>query len=275
MKKIILLISVLVILTFALEVFALEVGWPKSPGIPGVNLTDDSNLADLIRYFYEWGIAFGGLAVFIALVIAGFQYLTSMGNPALMKEAKDRITSALLGLVLLLGSWLILNTINPQLTNLYIPSYDLKIDLAKIETSIREEYDNVSKEVKEASEVGPCDSVKVTYTYDEGSISGERDIEAGSYVGGYVASGKTSVPTLTIPTDAKISSKAYIKGVDKPCGKENKDCPNCMGILNFYKQPKCDQMITAKSVSFENWSPAATVHSIELYVPEAPEGSFF
>jgi len=34
-------------------------------------------------------------------------------------------------------------------------------------------------------------------------------------------------------------------------------------------------MITAKSVSFENWSPAATVHSIELYVPEAPEGSFF
>ena len=82
-------------------------------------------LPKLVQYFYEWGIALGGLAVFIVLIIAGFQYLTSVGDPTKMKEAMDRIESAFLGLVLLLGSWLILNTINPELTTLRLPPTDL------------------------------------------------------------------------------------------------------------------------------------------------------
>jgi len=41
--------------------------------------------------------------------------VTSAGNPSAMSDANDQIFSALIGLVLLLGSWLILTTINPQL----------------------------------------------------------------------------------------------------------------------------------------------------------------
>jgi len=98
----------------------LEVSWPNSP--MGTPLNDDSNLVNLIKYLYEWGIGLGGLAAFIALVIAGFQYLTSAGNAMKMKDAMDRIKSAGFGLVLLLGSFLILNTINPQLTELKMPT---------------------------------------------------------------------------------------------------------------------------------------------------------
>lgn len=98
----------------------LEVSWPNSP--MGTSLNDDSKLVDLIKYLYEWGISLGGFAAFIALIIAGFQYLTSAGNAGKMKDAMDRIKSAGLGLVLLFGSFLILNTINPQLTELKMPT---------------------------------------------------------------------------------------------------------------------------------------------------------
>ncbi|MBU4480794.1 hypothetical protein KKH59_00575, partial [Patescibacteria group bacterium] len=97
-------------------VFALEVDWPPSP--MGTDLTDSSTLTNLTQYLYEWGIAFGGLAAFIALLIAGFMYLTSVGDPQKMADARGRIIWALAGLVLLLAAWLVLNTINPDLTAL-------------------------------------------------------------------------------------------------------------------------------------------------------------
>ena len=115
-KKLLLSLIILVILGFSFEVLALETTWPDSPLSPGFTLTDNSTLTDMVRYFYEWGIFIGGLAVFISLLIGGFLYLTSMGNPARMTEAKDRIFSAVIGLILLLAIYLILNTINPELT---------------------------------------------------------------------------------------------------------------------------------------------------------------
>ena len=110
----------------AFQVSALELDWPLSP-VSGVDLnflTEGKELPQMVKYLYEWGITLGGLAAFIALIMAGFQYLTSAGNENAMKEAKDKIQSAILGLVLLLSSWLILNTINPQLTTLFLPSTD-------------------------------------------------------------------------------------------------------------------------------------------------------
>lgn len=98
----------------------LELSWPKSPF--GTELNKDTDITGLIKYLYEWGISLGGLAAFIVLVYAGFRYLTSAGDPGKMKEAMDWIKSAGLGLVLLLASVLILNTVNPQLTQLKNPS---------------------------------------------------------------------------------------------------------------------------------------------------------
>jgi len=120
-KKIIfclIIIGVLLIDSFVLAKLLVE--WPASPGVPpfgGTQLHSGSNLQDLIKYFYEWAISLGGLAVFIVLVFAGFQFLTSAGNPTQMTEAKGRMQSAAIGLILLLSSVLILNTINPELTS--------------------------------------------------------------------------------------------------------------------------------------------------------------
>jgi hypothetical protein len=115
MLKKIFLIFIGILIPFSIA-FALEIDWPPSP--LGTDLTDASTLTDLVKYLYEWGIALGGLAAFIALLIAGFIYLTSVGDPQKMADARGRIIWALAGLVLLLAAWLILNTINPDLTNL-------------------------------------------------------------------------------------------------------------------------------------------------------------
>ena len=144
----------------------LEVEWPPTPGMKTI-LTPDSGITTFVKYFYEWGIVLGGLAVFIALVIAGFLYLTSIGDPIRMKEAKDRIFSAVGGLVLLLASWLILNTLNPQLTKLEVPDYGREFN-----ESIEEEIEDKIKEIEEIEIVTnlPCDCV---YFYPEKSYQGE------------------------------------------------------------------------------------------------------
>jgi len=51
------------------------------------------------------------LALFIMLVIGAFNYLTSFGNPEKIKKAQGTLKFAFIGLILFLGSYLILNII--------------------------------------------------------------------------------------------------------------------------------------------------------------------
>jgi len=54
-----------------------------------------------------------GTVIMLMLVIAGIQYITSLGDPGRIKNAKTRITNALTGLVLFLMMYAILNFIVP------------------------------------------------------------------------------------------------------------------------------------------------------------------
>jgi len=101
----------------------LELAWPQSPA--GSQITACSDLTAFVKYFYEWGIVLGGLVAFISLVIAGFKYLTSVGDYVKMADARNQVISAIAGLILLLASFLILNTLNPELTVLRIPKVEV------------------------------------------------------------------------------------------------------------------------------------------------------
>ncbi len=114
-KKLIFIFFLAVFLISPIVIYGTEINWPSSP-LTRVSLSGDSEFHDLIAYVYGWGIGLGGLLTFIMFVIAGIEWMTSGGNPNKQAKAKARITSTLLGLSLLLSSWLILNTINPQLT---------------------------------------------------------------------------------------------------------------------------------------------------------------
>ncbi len=87
-------------------------------GTSTFTLTLNMPLNQIIAWFYYFIIGIAGLSAFVMLVWGGFQYLSSAGNPTAISDAKDRIKSALLGLLIILTSWLILQVINPDLTTL-------------------------------------------------------------------------------------------------------------------------------------------------------------
>lgn len=76
----------------------------------------------VVNNFYQIALMASGLLAFGVIVFAALRYTLAAGNPSIQSDAKDQITQAILGLLLLLGAYLILNTINPNLTKLELPS---------------------------------------------------------------------------------------------------------------------------------------------------------
>ncbi len=78
-------------------------------------LLGTTNLGELIGNIFNFSIQILGLIIFVIIVISGFQWLTAGGNVGTISKAQSRITQALLGAIILLASFLILKTINPDL----------------------------------------------------------------------------------------------------------------------------------------------------------------
>lgn len=72
-------------------------------------------LAKYIKAFYDYGIAIGGILATIVLMGAGVLWLTSGGNDSKISQAKELIVGSIAGLAILFGSWVLLNTVNPDL----------------------------------------------------------------------------------------------------------------------------------------------------------------
>lgn len=90
------------------------------PGVPGADTptTTKTPLVEYIIYIFSLAIRIAGLIAFVSLIYGGFRYLTSAGSPGAMNDANSRIKASFLGLIVLLASYLILTTINPQLVKL-------------------------------------------------------------------------------------------------------------------------------------------------------------
>ena len=86
-----------------------------------INHGGNQDLNQIIAWFYYLIITISGFSAFFRLVWGGFLWLTS-GVSSKQNEAKEIIYSALLGLLLILSSYLILRLINPDLTILNLPS---------------------------------------------------------------------------------------------------------------------------------------------------------
>lgn len=76
------------------------------------------NFAELIIYLFNLGVAMGALLAFVVIVYNGIKLLNSTGNPPSISEAKKNIINSLLGLAVLLVSYLLLTTINPDIVKI-------------------------------------------------------------------------------------------------------------------------------------------------------------
>lgn len=75
-------------------------------------------LGNYIGGVYEYAIGVAIVVAAVMAVIGGFQYMTAGGDAKRVSAGKDRIVNALIGIVLVLAAYIILNTINTELTHL-------------------------------------------------------------------------------------------------------------------------------------------------------------
>src|SRR3989344_4720556 len=119
-KKLIYFFAVFLIgfllLTVSYSALALEVQYPHIPGFSDIK--NGSTLPDYINYFFGFIMVTAGIIAVISIAIGGLRMLISAGNPGARGEAMDRIFGGVLGIILLMFSYVILETINPQLVNL-------------------------------------------------------------------------------------------------------------------------------------------------------------
>jgi len=129
LKKIILIFLLIAFLVLLLVSFSLaeeekekplEIQYPEV-GEWRPETVEQAVLPQYIKYIFNFAVAIAGLVAFGALIYGGFRYITSVGAPTAQIEAKDQIFAGIIGLVILLSSYLILTTINPQLVLLKSP----------------------------------------------------------------------------------------------------------------------------------------------------------
>jgi hypothetical protein len=81
---------------------------------------DTSPIADYVKAIYTYAVAAVGIVAAVVMMIGGLMWITAGGNASSISEAKAMITASLTGLVLVIVSYLMLNQVNPALTNLQI-----------------------------------------------------------------------------------------------------------------------------------------------------------
>lgn len=80
-----------------------------------------STLGDFIRSFISIGVGMGGGIAFLLILFSGFQTITSTGNPEKLHEAKELMTAAISGLLLIIFSVFLLRLIGVDI--LQIPGF--------------------------------------------------------------------------------------------------------------------------------------------------------
>jgi len=85
---------------------------------PQTGIMTSDLLAKYIKAFYDYGLAAAGILAAIVLMAGGLLWLTSGGNDTKIGQAKELIAGSITGSLILFSSWIILNTINPELLQL-------------------------------------------------------------------------------------------------------------------------------------------------------------
>ncbi len=135
--------------------------------LPGFNSESGSNLGEFLRALFTLLIVVAGILAFIMIVVGAITYASTDAFSG-KSAGKDMILNAIMGLVLALGAWIILNTINPNLaSNLSITIPKASINPAnEPEDSVGAGINQVTLNVEGGgtTTVNNCDQAKMTST---------------------------------------------------------------------------------------------------------------
>jgi hypothetical protein len=85
-----------------------------------------SDLGTVFTNLVGWVLGFVGIVLFIVLLIGGFKYITSGGDPKAIESAKGTITAGIAGLIIILVSYLIMILIS-NITGVNVTQFNLTI----------------------------------------------------------------------------------------------------------------------------------------------------
>lgn len=86
--------------------------------LPTLEIGPTENIPNLAIKIYNWLVRIAGILALLMIVWGGVEYaFFSTASPGRIEDAKERIREAVIGLFIVLLSWLILRFINPQLVN--------------------------------------------------------------------------------------------------------------------------------------------------------------
>lgn len=120
MKKIDFLKVTQVALAFAIGLAPLAasaLSLPNCTSLNGVNCTAGQSLTGLILTVINWMLGLAGVIAVMFLIIGGFWYITSAGNEETAEKGKGTAINAIIGLVIIILSYVIVSVVSNMVTN--------------------------------------------------------------------------------------------------------------------------------------------------------------
>lgn len=127
------------------------------------------------RFIYPFAISVAAILAVVMLIIAGLEMMTV--SEGMRSDAKQKIQNALLGLLLAVGAYLILRTVNPDLLN-------LKINTSKIRVQVQSQ--NISNPPTSTNNNGTATQTQGSCVVDGKTFSltqAQCDAQKGDYNG--------------------------------------------------------------------------------------------
>src|SRR3989344_2217035 len=117
-------------------------GYQITTSLPGTSIkagdfAKDITIAGYVAEIYRGALVLVGVIALAAMVYWGVRYAASGGNASKTSDAKDGITQALLGLVLLLSAYILLRLINHALVDL--SETDKRLNIGAVPKAIPDE----------------------------------------------------------------------------------------------------------------------------------------
>ncbi len=213
-------------------------------GIPGIPNPSTLQFGDYINSLYRLAISIAALLAVFKIVIAGAKYMLD-DVVTHKQEAKDEIRGALVGLLIILGAVLILNTVNTDITKNMIAIDVLDTSSSSTIAALLAEIEKANAEARNACILAGPNCVTITCGIFDGWMepqNNETDIDAcnrtcqdvfkGKFVGhqigdvtigGYTPSIETGWQTATCSYDKTVAARCDINGSKACCEYINKN----------------------------------------------------
>ena len=107
------ILSVVNYVLFVKTAHALDTGLSKAAEVAGLTKTGTpaADLPTKIGQLVGSVLAFVGVIFLILMIYGGFKWMTARGSPEDVKKARDIITNAVIGLIIVSGAYLLVNFI--------------------------------------------------------------------------------------------------------------------------------------------------------------------